>query len=161
MSDPLATYLHDHLAGSNFAIELLDSLLEQYRDQPLAAFAQGLKNDVAEDRETLEGIIERVGKTRLDLKETLGWLAEKAGQVKLRRDDSCGGIGTFEALEALTLGIRGKLALWQVLPVVREVDPRIPNNDFASLAARAEDQYARAEAQRLELARTTFGLVHK
>jgi hypothetical protein len=35
MSDPLATYLHDHLAGSNFAIELLDSLRDQYSGEPL------------------------------------------------------------------------------------------------------------------------------
>ena len=27
MSDPLATYLHDHLAGSHFAVKLLDSLV--------------------------------------------------------------------------------------------------------------------------------------
>jgi hypothetical protein len=26
MNDPLATYLHDHLAGSHFTITLLDSL---------------------------------------------------------------------------------------------------------------------------------------
>jgi hypothetical protein len=30
MHDPLATYLHDHLAGSHFAIELLDSIEKQY-----------------------------------------------------------------------------------------------------------------------------------
>jgi hypothetical protein len=36
------------------------------------------------------------------------------------------GIGTFEALETLALGIQGKLALRQVLSIVRELDARVP-----------------------------------
>jgi len=32
MSDALATYLHDHLAGSHFAINLL-SLSDRYKDE--------------------------------------------------------------------------------------------------------------------------------
>jgi hypothetical protein len=156
MSDPLAVYLHDHLAGSRFAIELLKSLQEQYRGQPLADFARVLENDVMQDQETLQKIIDSVGRAHLDLKEAAGWFAEKAAQLKLREDHAAGGIGTFEALEMLVLGVRGKLALWQVLPIAREVDLRIPGLDFANLAARAEEQGARIEKQRLQLGATTF-----
>ena len=35
MSDSLAIYLHDHLAGSNFAVELLEFLREHHAGQPL------------------------------------------------------------------------------------------------------------------------------
>jgi len=156
MTDPLATYLHDHLAGSHFAIQLLESLHEQYRDEPLGYFAQALRADVSQDQKTLQSIVERVGEGHPDLTEAAGWFAEKASQLKLKRDHSDGGLGTFEALETLTLGIRGKLALWQALPLIREFDSRIPANDFQRLAARAEEQYQRAEAERLKLARTTF-----
>jgi hypothetical protein len=156
MSDPLAIYLHDHLAGSRFAIELLKSLQEQYTDQPLGEFARVLESDVTADQETLQTIIESVGQAHLDLKEAAGWFAEKAAQLKLREDHLSGGIGTFEALETLMLGIRGKLALWRVLPVVRKVNPRVPSLDFDRLAASAEEQGARVEKQRLRLAATTF-----
>ena len=152
MNDPIAIYLRDHMAGSHFAIELLDSLHNQYRDESLGRFALALKADVEQDQATLQEIIERVGKSHFDLKEAAGWFAEKLSQLRLKREDSGGGIGTFEALETLMLGIRGKFALWQVLPVIREVDVRIPDNNFETLKARAEEQYGRVEAQRLELA---------
>ncbi len=156
MNDPLASYLHDHLAGANFAIQLLDSLHDQYRDEELGRFASILSAQVKQDQETLQEIIERVGKGHFDLAEAAGWVGEKASQFKLQRDDSDEGLGTFEALETLTLGIRGKLALWQALPIIRGIDERIPDHDFKKLAARAEDQFAQAEEQRLQLARITF-----
>jgi hypothetical protein len=156
MSDPLATYLHDHLAGSHFAIKLLETVREQYSKESLAGFAEALITDVKDDQETLQGIIERVGKAHLDWTETAGWFAEKASQLKLQRDDTEAGIGTFEALETLAVGIRGKLALWQVLPIIRKVDPRIPDIDYGKLAERAEEQFARVEKRRLESALITF-----
>jgi hypothetical protein len=156
MKDPLATYLHDHLAGSHFAIQLLDSLHEQYREEDLGDFAFAMREEVKQDQGTLQTIIDRVGTTHLDLTEAAGWLAEKASQFKLQRDDSRAGLGTFEALETLTLGIRGKWALWKVLPSIREADPRIPNLDFDELRKRADDQFTRVEDERLKLAEFTF-----
>jgi hypothetical protein len=156
MSDRLSTYLHDHLAGSHFAIELLSTLTDQYKDEPLGAFARALGVDVKNDQDTLQLVIEQVGKTALDLKEAAGWLMEKVSRLKLRRDESGEGLGTFEALEILTLGIRGKAALWSALAVIREVDPRVPACDFDKLIARAEDQFALVETQRLLLVRRTF-----
>jgi len=34
MDDSLAVYLHDHLAGSSFAIELLEKLASEFRATP-------------------------------------------------------------------------------------------------------------------------------
>jgi hypothetical protein len=59
MSDPLATYLHDHLAGSNFAIELLDSLRDQYSGEPLGRFAAALLIEIKEDQRTLRTMADR------------------------------------------------------------------------------------------------------
>jgi len=156
MKDPLATYLRDHLAGSHFAVKLLDSLYEQYREEDLGDFAFAMREEVKQDQETLQTIIDRVGTAHLDLTEAAGWLAEKASEFKLQRDDSSGGLGTFEALETLTLGIRGKWALWKVLPLIREADSRIPDLDFEELRRRADEQFARVEEQRLKLAQFTF-----
>lgn len=158
MTDPLAIYLHDHLAGSRFAIELLKLLQEEYRGRPLGDFANGLEAEVTEDQETLQKIIDCVGRAHTDLKEAAGWFAEKAAHFKLKEDKAQGGIGTFEALETLVLGIRGKLALWQLLPIARTLDIRIPDLDFARLADSAVDQGARVEKQRVGLASTTFRL---
>src|ERR1700727_2799393 len=98
MSDNLAVYLHDHLAGSHFAVKLLASLNDQYKNEELGAFALGLSYEIKQDQATLQAIIDRVGKASVDITEATGWLAEKASQLKLKRDHSDGGIGTFEAL---------------------------------------------------------------
>jgi hypothetical protein len=158
MSDALATYLHDHLAGSHFAIKLLSSLSDQYKDEQLGVFARSLAVDIKLDQDTLRHVIDKVGKANLDLMEAVGWLMEKASRFKLQRDESGEGIGTFEALETLALGIQEKAALWSVLAVIREVDSRVPAYEFDKLVGRAQDQFQRVEVQRLSLARTTFGV---
>jgi hypothetical protein len=156
MNDTLATYLHDHLAGSHVATQLLESLQEQYRDEPLGAFALAMAADVKQDQDLLQAIIDHVGHAHMDLAAATGWLVEMASRLKLRRDESGAGLGTFEALETLALGIQGKLSLWKILPRVREFDARIPEYDFDRLAARAQEQYGRAEEQRARLVRSTF-----
>jgi hypothetical protein len=160
MSDPLATYLHDHLAGSTFAVELLDSLRERYSNQELGAFAASLLVEIKADQQVVQQIADQVGKGHFDLKEATAWLAEKASRFKLNHDEP-GGLGTFEALETLALGIAGKLKLWQVLPVIAGVDTRIPENGFEKLAARAQDQHDRVEEYRIKLAETAFRPVSK
>ncbi len=156
MSDSLQSYLHDHLAGSHFATNLLGALQEQYKKEPLGEFAGTMLVEVAQDQKILEQIIQQVGTAHLDLTESVGWLAERASQFKLHRDKAGAGLGTFEAVEVLALGIRGKLALWQGLPAIRELDTRIPAFDFGQLASRAEDQFARVDAQRLNLIGSVF-----
>jgi hypothetical protein len=89
------------------------------------------------------------------LKDPAAWMAEKISQLKLRRDHP-GGLGTFEALEALALGISGKLELWTALRMLAEANPLVPARDYEQLAARARDQHRRVEECRLRLARTAL-----
>jgi hypothetical protein len=158
MSDALATYLHDHLAASHFAANLLETLRDRYTGAKLGEFASVILAEVKQDQEALQKIIEQVGSGNFNLMEATGWLAEKASKLKLRLDDP-GGLGTFEALETLALGIQGKISLWRVLAVVFLIDPRIHGADFDELAQRAQDQYNRMEAHRIECARTAFKVV--
>jgi hypothetical protein len=155
MTKPLVTYLHDHLVGSKFAVQLLETIKDEHAEEPLGRFSAGLLTEVEEDRSALQGIADRVGKGPVDLKEVAGWLAEKASEFRLRRS-SAGYLGTLEAMEALSLGIQGKLALWRVLKVVSDLDPRLGGVDYDALAQRAQDQHARVEVFRLEMARAAF-----
>jgi hypothetical protein len=154
MSDSLATYLHDHLAGSNFAVELLEFLRDQHTGEHLGTAAAALLAEVEEDRTVLQGIAGRVGNGVPILKEASAWVGEKFGELKLRR----GAFGTFEALELLALGILGKVALWRALAIIADTDTRLHGVDFNQLAARAERQHSRAEELRLEAARAAFEL---
>jgi hypothetical protein len=155
MNDPLATYLHDHLAGAVVAINLLEALRDQHAGEPLGQFAVGLLVEVEADRAALQGLAERVGAGPSGLKEATAWLGEKVSRWKLRRR-AAGGLGTFEMLEALALGILGKLALWRALAAVVATDARSRGVDFDHLAARAQAQHARVEERRMEAARTAL-----
>lgn len=155
MSDPLATYLHDHRAGSKFATELLKSLHDQHAGEPLGQFAEVLRVELEEDRQVLQGIIDRVGEEASTLKEATTWVVEKVSRFKLSRASS-GETGTFEALEALALGILGRVALWRALAVMAPTDARVRGPDFDTLAARALAQHDRVEERRLQVAATAF-----
>jgi hypothetical protein len=153
MRDPLTTYLHDHLAGAVFAINLLEALRDQHASEPLGQFAAGLLVEVEADRVVLQRLAAQVDARSNVLKEATAWLGEKISRLKLRRRIA-GGLGTFEGLEVLALGILGKLALWRALAVIAAADTRLRGVDFDHLVARAQAQHAQVEEQRLEAART-------
>ncbi len=158
MSNPLATYLHDHLAGSNFATELLKNLQDQHAGKPLGQFAATLLIELEEERQILQGIIDRVGAEPSTLKEATAWVGEKVARIKLRRASSAE-LGTFEALEALSLGILGRAALWRALSVISPTDVRVRGVDFDALIAGAHAQHAQVEERRLQIAVAALGPV--
>ena len=98
MDDPLAVYLHDHLAGSSFAVELLEKLVSEYGGTPSGNIARELLEQVHIDRGTLQELIAKVGKASPDLYDALGWIAERISRIKLKHDDPTGS-GTFEHLK--------------------------------------------------------------
>jgi hypothetical protein len=155
MTSPLAIYLHDHLAASHFAIELLEGLADRHQGGPLGNFCVEILAEIREDQQALESMIAKVGEAGYDSKDLAAWVAEKASRMKLRQPND-GGLGTFEALETLALGVQGKLALWQVLPVVAQADYRLRDWDFTRLGGRARDQFSRLNDWRLKLAQETF-----
>lgn len=77
------------------------------------------------------------------------------GDVVLQDDDQARmGLGTFQALETLALGIHGKLALWRALKVVAGRDDRLGGVDFQKLIAQAQAQHEQVEQNHLLLARS-------
>lgn len=79
------------------------------RAEPLGQFAAAMLVEVKADNDVLKELAERIGTGSSGLKGLSAWVAEKVSRLKLKRDAS-DGLGTFEALEFLALGIQGKLA---------------------------------------------------
>jgi hypothetical protein len=155
-NDPLAIYLHDHLAGAKVAIDLLGAVRDQHAREPLGQFAAELLVEIEEDRAVLRQLGERVGAGRSSrVKEGIAWLIEKGTRVKLHRRAGRD-LGTLQMLETLALGILGKLALWQALAAVAAANSRLHSVDFDHLAARAQVQHDRVEERRLEVARAVL-----
>src|ERR1700721_2783138 len=154
MSDNLKTYLQD-LAGAPHAIELLKTMRDHNLGDPLAEFASRLLAEVEADRDVLAALNEKLGGSSGGPKEWGAWLTEKASRLKLKHGTG-DGLGTFEALEFLVLGIHGKWALWRALSVVAECDSRLAGIDFEQLALRAKNQHDKVDARRLEWARSAL-----
>jgi hypothetical protein len=157
-NEHLATYLNDHLAGSVLALELMEHLEEAHAGTELADFMAALRAEVTADQQELEALMERleVGESRP--RKATAWLAEKVALLKLRLDDSGdGALRLFESLEALSLGIEGKRALWRALAAAAEASPALRGLDFLRLIQSAEQQRNRLEARRLEAAKAALG----
>jgi hypothetical protein len=151
--DHLAIYLNDHLAGSVVAVELLRDLERAYAGQPVQQFAAALRADIEQDRSELQRLMSQLNVTESRARQATAWIAEKMTMIKLRLNDWAGGeFRLFEALEALSLGIEGKRALWIALAGAAERSPALRLLDYARLAERALEQRTRVEAKRLETA---------
>jgi hypothetical protein len=149
-TEPIIVYLDDHLAGSATAIQILETLRD---DTGLGAWSVALLKEIEADRRVLSDLRLRIDQTPNPLKEAIGWLAGALGRVKLHQQVS-GPVGKLEALEALAVGIQGKLALWKALEV--SADSRLSGVDLEQLRGRALAQYGEVEARRLEVVRAVL-----
>jgi hypothetical protein len=153
----LTNYLNDHLAGSVAALELLDRLIETYREKPLEHFFQNLRDEIQKDQEQLKGLMQKLGAEESAVRKAGAWVAEKLSRAKIQLSESAQGeTGLFLALEALVLGITGKRSLWRALQAASRTVPQLARLDYAGLEKQAIEQCERVEAKRLEAARTAF-----
>jgi hypothetical protein len=152
MSDPLATYLQDHLAGSVHAVELVEHLRDNHKGEWLGDFAAQLLVEIQSDQEVLQQLAERVGAGSSNLKEMGAWIGEKLARLKLGQKVG-DNLATLEALEVIQLGITGKLGLWSALAEVAPGSSQLEGPDYARLSARAKSQIEQVERRRLQAAR--------
>jgi hypothetical protein len=140
----LTTYLNDHLAGSQTALESLDRMGPQTRR---------LKAEIEEDVEVLKNFMAQLGIAESPIRKVTGWLGEKVVAIKTRIDDSADGpLNQLETLELLVLGIHGKFLLWAALKAAAALDPALAILDYDRLMDRAMDQRDRVEELRLRAA---------
>jgi hypothetical protein len=135
-------YLNDHLAGATFGSDLARQLIGHGEGTPLGALMRRLAEEIEQD----------------PVKQATTWLAEKASRVKLTGMSSGEGeLGTFLALETLSLGVEGKKALWIALKQVQGERPQLATLDLDELIARATSQRDALEVERLAAARRALG----
>jgi hypothetical protein len=142
MTDLLAIYLNDHLMGATAGLELFRRVAGNIPAvRPIAV-------EVAEDREALLRFIEAVGAQPDQVKVAAGWVGEKLGRLKLNGSLlNRSPLSDVIELEALTLGVQGKLAGWRLLRALH--DPRLAAAELDRLIVRAEKQAEALENMRL------------
>lgn len=150
MNSDLATYLHDHLAGANAAVEVI-GLLQKHSGEPvLISFLNSLLIEVQDDKLTLEKLLFSLSLAPSAIKDSAAWVSSHVVSLKVRGGRNA--FGAFEGLEFLSLGIQGKLHLWKALERSAACGEVQDKPDFRLLIERAEAQHQDVEDLRLTLA---------
>jgi hypothetical protein len=151
VSSLLATYLNDHSAASTGASELARRAARSNRGTRYGEALASLAREIEEDRGALQEIMRRLGVSPDRAKSAVAWSAEKLGRLKLNgRLTGYSPLSRLEELEILTLGVQGKLLLWQALAAAGE--PAVPEAELDELIKRARSQRRRLERLRLDAA---------
>jgi hypothetical protein len=132
-------YLEDHYAGATGGMELARRLHASNRDTEWGAELEKVCREVEEDRQTLYGVMQALG-VRRNLPKVYGaWALEKAGRLKLNgRLVGYSPLSRLVELEALMIGVTGKLGLWDALQQAHR--PELADFDLDDLLERARAQ---------------------
>jgi hypothetical protein len=153
LGDRLSIYLNDHLAGSTVGLDLARRTASENEGSSYGRVLAEVAEEIAQDREALVDIMDRLSVGHDRLKLAGAWAAEKLGRLKLNGSlVSYSPLSRLEELEGLSLGVEGKLSLWQALKLTHGDDPRLRGVDFDALIARARSQRRRLERQRRKAA---------
>ena len=150
----LTTYLNDHLMGAAAAIEVVEQLASEATD--LKPFLKELKEDIEADRQEVINLMARLDIPQSRVRKASGWLAEQVAEMKFAMGGDS--LRRLERLEAVSLGIQGKLSLWRALYAASKVDEGLQTLDYERLTERARDQRDRVEALRIDAARSALTL---
>jgi hypothetical protein len=153
----LQIYLNDHLAGATAGCELARRALSNNEGTDLGAFLRQLVVDLEEDKAALADLIERLELKKNVFKQSAGWMAEKAGRLKLNGQiTGYSDLSRLLELEGLTIGIQGKMSLWENLKAIADHDSRLATFDFDLMLERARSQQVGVEQYRVAAAATAL-----
>jgi hypothetical protein len=146
----LAIYLNDHLAGATAGRELARRAARSNRGSSHGAFLADLAEQIDADRESLLEIM-RLLNVRIDrVKVFGGWGVEKLGRLKFNGQLlGYSPLSRIVELEALSLGVHGKRALWRTLRELDLIELSSAPVSLADLMIRADQQLAGLESHRL------------
>ena len=155
----LATYLNDHLLGATAGGELVRRAARENKGSELGAFLSQLAGELEADRDSLKAIMDELGVQTDRAKVAAGWTVEKVGRLKPNAQlRGYSPLSPLVELEALSIGIQGKLAMWRALAEVA-AEVGLDRERLHELAVRAESQRDDVERHRLQVARSALTAV--
>ena len=150
----LGIYLNDHLAGSVVGTRLARRIAKHNEGNHYGSEAARLAEEIEQDKATLESLMERLDVRKKKFRRVAAAVTETAGRLKPNgKVVGYSPLSRVIELEALTIGITGKLELWQSLKATGE---RVDGFDADELIGRAENQRDRVRDLRLQAAREAF-----
>jgi hypothetical protein len=137
----LDIYMNDQLAAGVLWRELARRAARANAAGAAGPDVARVATEIAEDVRTFEQLMERLDLTKSRVKPALATAAERLGRLKLNghvRTPSP--LSRFVELDALVMGIDGKVTLWENLRDHAGLAARLPDIDFDALIDRARQQ---------------------
>jgi hypothetical protein len=149
----LGIYLNDHLAGATGGVELIRRIESESGDTEAAETIRRLAVEIAEDRESLKRVMTELGIPIDRVRVALGWVAEKLARLKTNgRLVFRSPLSALLELEAMRLGVEGKICLWRSLITISQTHPELDRAELVKLAERGRRQADELETLRIALA---------
>ena len=153
----LRIYLNDHLAGSTAGIELARRCQRENKEILVGVRLARLLPELEAERAALLDYLGRVGGRVDRFKRGAAWMAEKVARLKLNGNlIGYSDLSRVEELEALLLGVRARLGLWEVLDELTRGDPRFSDVDWEALEAQSQRHVETLTEERMRAARQAF-----
>ena len=150
------TYLRDHLAGADTAIQVVHGLRDAYRGSPEGTLFGSLYDQFREDRGVVEGILAELGYTSRSTKRLAGRATGNA--LRAVAGGAAGDLSLFRTLEALAIGVQGKRCLWRAAQALVGLPHPPGRRSFAELEADAVHQWETIERHRRSVVPSTFSV---
>jgi hypothetical protein len=151
-----ATYLRDHLAGADTAIQMVKGLGDAYKGSSQGALFESLHEQFREDRSVVEALLAELGYTSQSAKRFAGRTTGRA--LRVVAGGAPGDLALFRTLEALAIGVQGKRCLWRVAQALNGLPHPPGRRSFVELEADAVRQWETIERHRRSLVPDTFGV---
>ncbi|MGW2725347.1 hypothetical protein [Streptomyces sp. NPDC001492] len=150
-SDLLGIYLNDHLAGATGGVERARHLVRSCRGTAIGSALDPVATEIAQDRESLLHLMQRLDIPPRRYKICAGWAAEKLGRLKgngrlMRRSP----LSSLIDLELLRIGVAGKTAGWETLRRLSDHEERLDPHLLDALLERARGQLRVLESLHLQ-----------
>ena len=153
----LRIYMNDQLAAGVLWREVARRSQRANAGSELGEALEKVAREIAEDVQTFEGLMKRLGLGRSRFKSPLAMAGERLGRLKLNgRLRGYSPLSRFAELDFLIAGIEGKKILWADLRDLAGLSARLPDVDFDALIERAARQRAALEPFHARAGREAF-----
>jgi hypothetical protein len=154
----LTVYLQDHYAAAVAGTALFHRVAGSHGDAHARSVIAELATQVEMDRRELGGIMRTLGIRHSQPKQAFAWSGEKVGRLKtngsvFKRSP----LTDVVELDALSLGVEGKVLCWKVLLTVAQAEPSLDVTQVEHLLDRAAIQRGRIEELRRASVEKLFG----
>jgi hypothetical protein len=142
----LGIYMNDQLASGLVFREVAHRAARENAGTELGDSLARVATAIAQDIETFERLMERLGLKLSRVKPRLAIATERLARLKLNgRLVGYSPLSRFVELDFLVMGIEGKKILWANLADLARLRDRLPGVDFDALIGRADRQLAELE----------------